>query len=163
MVPDGHSLSAQSPMPALQEDACVKRMTPVPNPTDAAVIQAFAGIPALLEQAPALVRRARALDCECLLGPMDHPFYALIRGGRIIELVPAPVLMRSWRFSYRASTEAWTEYWQPMPRPGWHDLLALTKRKEAALEGDLQPFMTHLQYFKDVLALPRLYASAVPQ
>jgi hypothetical protein len=43
----------------------------------------------------------------------------------------------------------------PMPRPGWHDLLALTKRKEATLEGDLHPFMTHLQYFKDLLALPR--------
>jgi len=23
------------------------------------------------------------------------------------------------------------------------------------LEGDLHPFMTHLQYFKDLLALPR--------
>ena len=50
---------------------------------------------------------------------------------------------------------AWAEYWQPAPRPGWHDLLALTKRREAMLEGDLHPFMAHLQYFKDVLALPR--------
>ena len=49
----------------------------------------------------------------------------------------------------------WTEYWQPMPKPGWHDLFALTKRGEAVLEGDLHPFMAHLQYFKDVLALPR--------
>ena len=46
---------------------------------------------------------------------------------------------------------------RPMPRPGWHDLLALTKRGEAALEGDLHPFMANLQYFKDVLALPRQY------
>jgi hypothetical protein len=47
------------------------------------------------------------------------------------------------------------EYWQAAPRPGFHDLLALTKRGEAMLEGDLHPFMTNLQYFKDVLALPR--------
>jgi hypothetical protein len=72
-----------------------------------------------------------------------------------------PTLMRSWRFSYRASPAAWTEYWEPMPRPGWHDLLALTKRGEAVLEGDLHPFMAHLQYFKDLLALPRLYQSKV--
>ena len=144
-------------MSALQENACLKRMTPYPSPTEAAVIQAFAGIPALLDRTPALVVRGRTLDCECRLGPIDHPFHVSIRGGRIVDLTPAPVLMRSWRFSYRASTEAWTEYWQPMPRPGWHDLFALTKRKEAALEGDLQPFMTHLQYFKDVLALPRLH------
>ena len=37
----------------------------------------------------------------------------------------------------------------------WHDLLSLTKRNEAMLEGDIQPFMTNLQYFKDLLALPR--------
>ena len=116
-------------------------MTPAPNVIDdAAIIQAFAGIPALLEQDPALI----------------------YRGGRIIDLTPAPVLMRSWRFSYRASAVAWAEYWKPAPRPGWHDLLALTKREEATLEGDLHPFMAHLQYFKDVLALPRLHVSAVP-
>jgi hypothetical protein len=63
--------------------------------------------------------------------------------------------MRSWRFSYRASSAAWAEYWQTVPRPGFHDLLALTKRGEAVLEGDLHPFMAHLQYFKDVLELPR--------
>ena len=129
--------------------------------TDTAIIKAFAGIPALLEQTPALVARGRWLDCECLIGPKDHPFHATIRAGRIVELTPAPVLMRSWRFSYRASAVGWAEYWQVAPRPGFHDLLALTKRGEADLEGDLHPFMAHLQYFKDVLALPRHHRAAV--
>jgi hypothetical protein len=40
--------------------------------------------------------------------------------------------------------------------------LALTKREQASLEGDLHPFMTHLQYFKDMLALPRRPGPAVP-
>jgi hypothetical protein len=123
--------------------------------TDAAVIQAFATIPALLDQTPALIARGRFLDCECLLGPNENPFHVSIRQGRIIDLTPAPALMRSWRFSFRASATAWAEYWQPVPQPGWHDLLALTKRGEAVLEGDLHPFMAHLQYFKDLLALPR--------
>ena len=135
-------------------------MTSSPAATDDAVTRAFAGLPALLDRAPALVARGRLLDCECRLGPMDHPFYAAIRGGRIVELTPAPVLMRSWRFSYRATAQAWTAYWQAEPQPGWHDLLALTKRGEAVLEGDLHPFMTHLQYFKDLLALPRAQAQA---
>ena len=136
-------------------NACVKRMTSPSNASDAAVFEAFAGIPALLDQAPSLIFRGRYLDCECLLGPIDQPFHASIRGGRITDLTSAPVLMRSWRFSYRASSAAWAEYWKPVPRPGWHDLLALTKREEAVLEGDLYPFMAHLQYFKDMLALPR--------
>jgi hypothetical protein len=136
-------------------------MTSSSNASEAAVVGVFAEIPAMLDQAPALILRGRTLDCECLLGPMEHPFHASIRGGRIIDLTPATGLMRSWRFSFRASPTAWVEYWKPVPRPGWHDIFALTKRKEALLEGDLHPFMTHLQYFKDVLALPRLRASAV--
>jgi hypothetical protein len=133
----------------------LERMISVSNATDAAVIQAFAGIPALLDQTPALIARGRFLDCECLLGPIGHPFHASIRQGRIVDLTPAPVLMRSWRFAYRASPAAWAEHWQAAPRAGFHDLLALTKRGEAVLEGDLHPFIANLQFFKDVLALPR--------
>jgi hypothetical protein len=136
-------------------------MTPLPDATDATIIKAFAEIPVLLERTPELIARGRFLDCECLLGPMDHPFHASIRAGRIIDLTPAPVLMRSWRFSYRATSAAWAEYWQAAPKPGWHDLLALTKREAAVLEGDLHPFMAHLQYFKDLLALPRHHFAAV--
>jgi len=59
-------------------NACLKRMTPSPTPSDAAVIKAFAGTPGLLGQAPALIVRGRALDCECLSGPLDHPFISVI-------------------------------------------------------------------------------------
>lgn len=124
-----------------------------------ALIVTFSTIPALLEATPALVTRGRFLDCDCRLGLVDQPFFVSIRAGRIVELTATPVLMRSWRFSYRATPAAWHAYWQPMPKAGWHDLLALTKRGEAIVEGELHPFMTHLQYFKDLLALPRLQAS----
>jgi hypothetical protein len=98
------------------------------------------------------------LNVACLLGSKDRPFHVSFAAGRIVEMAPGPILMRSWCFSYRASPAAWAEFWKPVPRPGWHDLLALTKSGEAVLEGDLLPFMTHLQYFKDVLALPRARA-----
>ena len=125
------------------------------------LIKTFSTIPALLEATPALVTRGRFLDCDCRLGFIDQPFFVAIRGGRIVEFTEKPALMRSWRFSYRATPAAWSEYWQPMPKAGFHDLLALTKRVEAIVEGELHPFMTHLQYFKDLLALPRLHASQV--
>jgi hypothetical protein len=124
----------------------------------AEIIAAFAGLPALLDADAALVARGCRLNVACLLGPKDHPFHVSFAAGRIVEMAPAPILMRSWCFSYRASPTAWAEFWKPVPRPGWHDLLALTKSGEAVLEGDLLPFMTHLQYFKDVLALPRAKA-----
>jgi hypothetical protein len=131
------------------------------TPSSDALIKTFLTIPALLDAIPALVTRGRFLDCDCRLGLIDHPFFVSIRAGRIVEFTATPALMRSWRFSCRATPAAWLEYWQPMPKAGWHDLLALTKRGEAVVEGELHPFMTHLQYFKDLLALPRLDASKV--
>lgn len=119
------------------------------------VVAAFAAIPSLLARDAALTARGRWLDVDCLLGPSTQPFHVAIRAGLIVDMVPAPVLMRSWRFAYRATPAALAAYWQPMPPAGWHDLLALTKRGQATLEGDIHPFMTHLQYFKDLLALPR--------
>ncbi len=123
--------------------------------TDAAVIDAFRRIPDYLARDAVLMARGRLLDVDCLLGPTVQPFHVAIRAGAIVDITPAPVLMRSSRFSYLASPQAWAAYWQPMPKAGWHDLLSLTKRGEATLSGDLHPFIAHLQYFKDVLALPR--------
>lgn len=115
----------------------------------------FEQLPTLLERDPALVARGRFLDVDCLLGSTEQAYHVAIRAGRITDMVAAPVLVRSSAFSYRATPAAWTAFWQPMPKAGWHDLLSLTKRGEAVLEGDIKPFMTHLQYFKDLLALPR--------
>lgn len=116
---------------------------------------AFERLPALLESDTALIQRGRFLDVDCLLGSTVQAWHMAIRAGRIVDIAPAPVLMRSWTFSYRATPQAWTAFWQPVPKAGWHDLLSLTKRGAASLEGDIKPFMTHLQYFKDLLALPR--------
>jgi hypothetical protein len=124
------------------------------------VTEAFTQLPALLEGDAALIQRGRLLDVDCLLGSTEQTFHVTIRAGRITDMVPAPVLMRSWTFGYRATPDAWTAFWQPMPKAGWHDLLSLTKSGEATLEGDIRPFMTHLQYFKDLLALPRKSGAA---
>ncbi|WP_063196770.1 hypothetical protein [Bradyrhizobium sp. AT1] len=128
--------------------------SPVPFKPET-VTAAFKTIPDLLARDEALIARGRSLDVDCQLGPSTQPFHLAIRAGRIVDMIPAPVLMRSWRFSYRATPAAFAAHWQKMPPAGWHDLLALTKRGQATLEGDLHPFMTHLQYFKDLLALPR--------
>ncbi|WP_431201598.1 hypothetical protein ACQ86E_20935 [Bradyrhizobium betae] len=123
--------------------------------TQEAIFEGFKAIPELLARDTALTARGRWLDVDCLLGPTTQPFHVAIRAGQIVDMTPAPVLMRSWRFAYRATPAAFPAYWQAMPPAGWHDVLALTKRGQASLEGDLHPFMAHLQYFKDLLALPR--------
>ena len=118
--------------------------------------QAIASL-AELSASPAhdgLRERGRFLTTECLIGSFASPLHLSIAAGRVTATAETG-LLRSWQFAIRAAPEAWLEFWQPLPRPGWHDLFALTKRGAAAIEGDLHPLMANLQYFKDLLALPR--------
>jgi hypothetical protein len=139
--------------------ATVLNQTMASAELDADVAETFGSIPRWLDADSDLIRAGQWLNVDCLLGPIGQPWLVSIRLGRISAMSAAPKLMPSWRFAYTASSAAWIEYWRPEPKPGWHDLLALTKNGEASLEGDLHPLMTHLQYFKDMLALPRSHAS----
>jgi hypothetical protein len=125
------------------------------------VVRAFEHLPKLANDDKDLIRRGRYLAVEFLVGIGRVPFLVLVREGKIAALERGPFLMRSWRFAIRGSSQAWRRFWQPVPEPGWHDLFALTKRGAASIEGDLLPLMTHLQYLKDLLALPRRVASGV--
>lgn len=115
----------------------------------------FAALPSLLAADHDLLRRGRWLTVECRVDVGSEPFFLSIRDGNLAALARSARLMRSTAFTFRATDEAWTNYWQPLPEPGWHDLLALTKRGAASMEGDLRPLLQNLQYFKDLLALPR--------
>ena len=119
----------------------------------------FERLPALLAADQDLVRRGRWLGVDCRIDIGSEPFFLSVRDGALASLERGARLMRSTVFSFRATDEAWTRYWEPIPEPGWHDLFALTKRGAAAMEGDLRPLLQHLQYFKDLLALPRREAA----
>jgi hypothetical protein len=115
----------------------------------------FARLPGLVAADTDLIRRGRWLTVECRIDIGSEPFFLSIRDGTLMVLDRGPRLMRSTAFTLRATDEAWTNYWQPIPAPGWHDLFALTKRGAASMDGDLRPLLQNLQYFKDLLALPR--------
>ena len=118
-------------------------------------VERFAELPKLAAADQDLRRRGRFLTVECRIDIGSVPFFLSIREGALTACERGPKLMRSTAFSYRAGDEAWTNHWKAVPDPGWHDLLALTKRGAASIEGDLRPFLQNLQYFKDLLALPR--------
>lgn len=102
-----------------------------------------------------LVWRGRTLRTDCLVQIASTPFLLRIDAGSIRECRTQLPLLCAWDFAVRGSLQAWTALWQDPPPPGWHDLLALCKRGEMSFEGNLQPLFAHLQYFKDILTLPR--------
>lgn len=106
-----------------------------------------------------LLHRGRWVTVDCLVGSPARPWHLGIVEGRIADATPGPVLMRPWSFAFRATPAAWMEFWQPVPKPGFHDLLALTKKGVATVEGDIRVFLANLQYFKDLLALPRRHGA----
>jgi hypothetical protein len=115
-------------------------------------------LPDLVNADTALVRRGSLLTVDILIEIGPTPHYVSIESGRIARLERGPVIMRSWSFAIRGSEEAWRQFWLPFPPPHFHDLFALAKRGEFRIEGDLYPLMTHLFYFKGVLAAPRRLA-----
>jgi hypothetical protein len=115
----------------------------------------FARLPHLLSADTDLLRRGRWLTVDCRIDIGAEPFFLSLLEGALAAFERGAGLMRSTAFAVRASEEAWAGYWKPIPEPGWHDLFALTKRGVASIDGDLRPFLQNLQYFKDLLALPR--------
>jgi hypothetical protein len=109
----------------------------------------------LVNNDAALVRRGRHANADILLEIGATPCHVSVRDGRIAGLQRGPALMRSWAFAIRGSEEAWEKFWQPIPPPRFHDIFALAKLGEFRIEGDCRPLMTHLLYFKGLLAAPR--------
>lgn len=99
--------------------------------------------------------RDRNLCADILVEFGDEPRIVRIRHGKVEAIEEKIPLLYPWVFAVRASIAAWEAYWEHFPKPGWHDLFALSKRGELRMEGNLQPMMAHLQYIKDLLATPR--------
>ena len=115
-------------------------------------------LPGLVNGDEALVRRGRFLTCDFLVEVGDAAYHVSVERGRIAGVTRGPASGRPWRFAIRAGAEAWREFWQPVPRAGYHDLFALTRFGHARVEGDLLPLMANLRYVKEVLETPRRLA-----
>jgi len=115
----------------------------------------LAGIHRGTEADPHLAWRARHLHAGFVVEIGSTQVLLRIDAGRVTQQCTPPPLMSSWDFAVRGSVAAWEALWRSPPPAGWHDLFALAKRGEMRFEGDLHPFLANLQYFKDLLTLPR--------
>jgi hypothetical protein len=99
----------------------------------------------------ALVRSGRFLTTTFLLEHGATPWLVSILNGQITSIVRGPFVMPTWSFALRASEQEWSQFWSADPAPGFHDLMALVKRRALKIEGDVPEFMRNLRYFKEAL------------
>lgn len=119
------------------------------------VIGLFERLPALVEANADLIKRGRFLSTDFALVVGATPLLVRIEAGHVTSVARGPFLLRPWTFSITAAPETWLKLLKPVPDPGTHDLMALSKVGLARIEGNLQPFMANLQVIKDIVTAPR--------
>jgi hypothetical protein len=110
-----------------------------------------------------LVRRGKSVNTTFLFAIDSADHLVRVADGRIVDIRPGPFITPNYSFALRASREAWDKLWSEKPIPGFTDIFALVKKKLLRIEGDLHPLMTHLLYFKGVLAAAGKASLAAPR
>lgn len=99
----------------------------------------------------AFVRCGRFLSIALLLDVGAKSWLIGISEGKVVSVERGPFVMPSWSFALRAPEDEWLKFWSADSRPGFHDLMALIKRRTLKAEGNLQVFIANLRYFKEAL------------
>jgi pimeloyl-ACP methyl ester carboxylesterase len=109
--------------------------------------------------ANAALRRGQLVNATVLVEVGSTGWLVEISNGRIASVEKNVSAKPSVAFALRASAADWGEFWQSVPKPGFHDLMALLKTRRLAIDGDMLSFLRHLRYFKEVLASVRAEAA----
>jgi hypothetical protein len=112
----------------------------------------LAALPERVNGDAVLLRRARYLTTICQLDFGDASLLLRIIDGRIADMQRNPGVMPSADFAIIGEPAVWCRFLAADPPPGDHDLFAFLKRRELRIVGDLHPLMSHLLYWKGVLA-----------
>jgi hypothetical protein len=102
-----------------------------------------------------LLRLGR-LFCETVLLEVDGAeFYLTFRDGHLVQIAEGPSRKTPWRFALRTDADALAQFWQPRPKPGFHDLFGLVKIGRGRIDGDILALVRNLRFFKEFMALAR--------
>jgi hypothetical protein len=115
----------------------------------------FERLPELVNHDAGLRHRGRHVSTTFLAEAGERAWLVEIHKGEIVSVREGPFVMPRWAFALRADEGTWRRFWQPVPPPGSHDIMALIKFRTLRAEGDLYPLMANLLWFKSVLAAPR--------
>ena len=99
-----------------------------------------------------LASMAQYLNTCFMISTIEHEYLVNIEKGIVKNVEEGPSVMPSYIFKLTASKNEWLKFLQHTPQPGSHDIIAMLRRKVLKFDGDLHPLMSHLLYFKLLLA-----------
>ena len=99
-----------------------------------------------------LASMAQYLNTCFIISTIEHEYLVNIEKGIVKKVEEGPFVMPSYVFKLTASKNEWLKFLQHTPQPGSHDIIAMLRRKVLKFDGDLHPLMSHLLYFKLLLA-----------
>ena len=99
-----------------------------------------------------LASMAQYLNTCFMISTIEHEYLVNIEKGIVKNVEEGPFVMPSYVFKLTAPKNEWLKFLQHTPQPGSHDIIAMLRRKVLKFEGDLHPLMSHLLYFKLLLA-----------
>ena len=95
---------------------------------------------------------AQYLNTSFMISTIENEYLVKIEKGVVKNVEEGPFVMPSYVFKLTAPKNEWIKFLQNTPQPGSHDIIAMLRRKVLKFEGDLHPLMSHLLYFKLLLA-----------
>ena len=99
-----------------------------------------------------LALMAQYLNTCFIISTIENEYLVNIEKGVVKNVEEGPFVMPSYVFKLTAPKNEWIKFLQHIPEPGSHDIIAMLRRKVLKFEGDLHPLMSHLLYFKLLLA-----------
>jgi hypothetical protein len=87
-----------------------------------------------------------------MISTIEDEYLVNIEKGIVTNVQKGPFVMPSYIFKLTASKNEWLKFLHATPLPGSHDIIAMLRRKVLKFEGNLHPLMSHLLYFKLLLA-----------
>ena len=104
------------------------------------------------EKRSQLSMMAQYLNTCFMISTIENEYLVNIEKGVVKNVEEGPFVMPSYVFKLTAPKNEWIKFLQNTPQPGSHDIIAMLRRKVLKFEGDLHPLMSHLLYFKLLLA-----------
>ena len=97
------------------------------------------------------VHRGRFLNFNFAIKIDDEGYLIKVQKGKVEAVVPLERATEKPVFTFAADSKAWDVFSQPLPPPGYQDVMALVECGHAQLTGDVFPVLVNLFFVKGVV------------